>query len=217
MQRKWSEKEISYLKEIFENKTDVELAALLNRSLSSIRNKANEINLKKSTEHKSKIISKRNKMLARDLNYEILKEIASLYKTRSQFQLFDCSAYQTARRMNILDEICSHMIKPEIFNNILDDKYIQDICNKYVLFSDFRSNNIELYNKLRKLKKIDYYTSHMIKKIIWNDDKAKEIIKKYIYLKDFRENNYGCYIWVKKNNKNYLLSNLLNLNIQKKN
>lgn len=88
--------------------------------------------LEKSKEHKSRMIAKRNKMVGRDLNLENLREIASKYKTRGEFQFMDNSAYTTARCNGFLDDICSHMISvsysiPQlilkyILNNLLSDE-----------------------------------------------------------------------------------------------
>ena len=250
------------------------------------------------------------------------REISSKYKSRGEFQLFDSSAYQAARRMNILDDICSHMIKqsfsipqlilkfilsklindnllyntrqiikpyeldiyfPEynlafeyngkgwhtndkidkseicnkngiklftilennrsyekdiknqlidiidelneitnkknkkedienilidgsLFEEIINRDYIKSICDNYINYSDFRKENINLYNKLRKLKVLEFYTKHMKRNLVkWNIDKAIEEVRKYEYLGDFISNSNGCYHWIKKNKKEYLL------------
>ena len=38
-----------------------------------------------------------------------VRNIALQYNTRHEFQVYDNSAYQAARRMNILDNVCRHM------------------------------------------------------------------------------------------------------------
>lgn len=107
---KWSNEEITKLKELYPINYNILLSNIFNRSERSIISKASSLNLKKDKSHKSKAISKRNKMVGRDLSYNKLKEIALLYKTRTDFQKYDCSAYQSARVNGYLDEICKHMI-----------------------------------------------------------------------------------------------------------
>lgn len=325
---KWSDDEINFLIENYPNNKNKDLSKKMNRSLDSINRKSSSLGLKKTKEHKSKILSERNKIIGRDLTYDRLKKIASRYKTRGQFQYCDNSAYTTSRRRGILDEICSHMIKqsysipqlickflfdnivgekchyntkkiippyeldlfypsvnlaieyngkgwhdendntnlkvrmceeigilliiikennrryeedikkqiinnidlinnkldkkiekesllsldinPSIFNNILDDDYIISITKKYINYSEFRKNEINLYNKLQKLKQLDKYTSHMKRnRIYWDSDKLKKVISKYGYLKDLIENDFGCYCYIKKHKEfDYLLLNL---------
>ena len=124
MEKEWEISEVNYLKINFENTTNVELSKILKRSKSSIQSKANSLGLKKSKEHKSKMITKRNKMVNRDLTYDKLKEISLLYKTRAEFQISDGSAYTSARIMGILDDICTHMIKQSFSIPQLMLKYI---------------------------------------------------------------------------------------------
>lgn len=108
---KWSDEEIKKLIKLFPTTTNKELAIILNRTERQIKSKSFRLKLKKNTEHKSKLRSKTNKEMGRDLNECALKEIAIKYKTRSEFQRLDSSAYTTARVKGILDEICKHMIK----------------------------------------------------------------------------------------------------------
>ncbi len=324
MQIIWSENEVIKLKEIYEHTKNKDISFLMNRSLKSISKKANSLGLKKSKSHKSKMISQRNKIINRDLNYEKLKEIASIYKSRAEFQIYDSSAYQTARKSNLLDDICSHMIKQSfsipqlvlnnilskllnnnglyntrkiikpyeldvyfheyklafeyngkgwrlndkinkkdicikkgiklftlvensrkyeediknqlisildelnfvvnkkivasdinnivvstsIYKNILDVENVEKICKDYNDYNLFRKENINLYNKLLKLGNLYKYTNHMKKRIYWNETKAIEVINKFEYLNNLIKENYGCYLWIKKNKKEYLLEGL---------
>lgn len=288
-------------------------------------------NLKKSDSYIKKIRTQRNKSVGRDLTYELLKNIAKKYKTRAIFQHCDASAYTTARKMKILDDICSHMVRcsysipqlicKEIFNQLLNSecsynnreviypfeidlfyceynfgveyngkgwhnskesierdslkrkkclengiflfvinetnrKYeldikgqiianldfinknlnknfseddiskieirydfsedvlnkseVFEITNKYNLFSDFVKNENKLYHKLIRLKKLDFYTSHMIKKRKnRNLEEIKSEISKFTYLNDLLENSKWCYIFVKKRKLDHLLNGLL--------
>ena len=322
---KWNSEEITFLMKEYENNTDEYLAFKLDKSLSSIRNKSRRLSLRKSKEHKSKMITKRNKMVGRDLTLDKLKEISSKYKTRSEFQLNDPSAYSSSQKKGILNDLCKHMIKQSysipqlickyifdilvgeeceydtrniikpyeldlyyssnklaieyngkrwhnnekdntelkikmceelgiklivisennrryekdiklqiinnlntiniilnkqikdveilnieidnsIFNDLLDNEYIFTITNKYSEYSEFRKNEINLYNKLHRLNRLTEFTKHMNKnRIRWNLDKVKNTVNKYQYLQDLINNDYGCYLYIKKNNLEYII------------
>lgn len=122
----WEENEIVYLKNNYPNMKNIDISKYLNRSVKSINSKAFRLKLKKTKEHKSKMISKRNKMVGRDLTYHKLKEIASKYKTRGEFIFKDPSGYSSARVKGILDDICSHMYRQSYSIPQLICKYIFD-------------------------------------------------------------------------------------------
>lgn len=82
----WTVEEISLLKNNYPIMFNSDLVKLLNRTEQSIYLKANKLGLKKTTEHKSKCITKRNKIVGRDLTEELLREIAKKYKSKSEFQ-----------------------------------------------------------------------------------------------------------------------------------
>ena len=105
----WSHREIEKLKELYPNTTNEIISKILKRGIFSVSSKANFLDLHKSSQFKSKLLGERNKKMGRDLTPTFLMDIASKYKTRSEFQLKDGSAYQTARRSGLLDEFCQHM------------------------------------------------------------------------------------------------------------
>jgi hypothetical protein len=146
----WSEDEINYLVKNYSNMFNSELCEILNRTELSIYVKANKLGLHKSNSHKSKCISKRNKMVGRDLNYKTLSLIAKKYKTKSEFQKNDPSAYSSSRRNGILNDICSHMISKSFS---IPQLILKDIISKL-----YNTDNI-VYNDRRTLKpyEIDVY------------------------------------------------------------
>jgi DNA-directed RNA polymerase subunit N (RpoN/RPB10) len=147
---KWTQDEIKYLLENYHNTFNRELSEKLKRSESSIYVKANKLGLHKSESHKSKCISKRNKMVGRDLTYETLLSIAKKYKTRGEFQKNDPSAYSASRRLKIIDEICSHMVSKSFS--------IPQIILKNLLIKLYKTDNI-LFNDRQTIKpyEIDVY------------------------------------------------------------
>lgn len=125
----WTKEDEDILKDLFSDKKNEELAQILKKSKSSIVNKANHLGLKKSKLHRSKMISSRNKIKNRDLTYQFLSDIALKYKSRSEFQFSDPSAYTTARINGVLDDICKHM------NNLsfsIPQMMLFELCKKFI-------------------------------------------------------------------------------------
>jgi bifunctional non-homologous end joining protein LigD len=79
----WSESEIDFLVKNYSEMFNSELVKILDRSELSIYVKANKLGLSKSSEHKSRCISKRNKMVGRNLTNDALGLIAKEYKTKT--------------------------------------------------------------------------------------------------------------------------------------
>ena len=129
----WTDDEIDKLIKLYPNYHNDDIANILGKSKSSIDNKSYRLGLKKSdilinkrnreAIHKRKI---KNNEKFRDLTYTKLNDIAKNYKTKIEFIKGDSSAYDTARRIGVLDDICGHMsvIKfstPQlILKNIMD-------------------------------------------------------------------------------------------------
>lgn len=109
----WTTNEIKTLTELYPNNFNKEIADKLNKTVSAINLMGYRLKLKKTKD----LLNKRNKLSnesrikngGRDLSYEILKEIAKKYKTRIDFIRNDGPAYNTARLMGVLDDVCSHM------------------------------------------------------------------------------------------------------------
>lgn len=154
----WSENEIKKLKELYpENKTR-DVSILLDKTESSVNSKAFRIGLKKSKVYKEKIkngLIVRNKKNGRDLNIEKIKTIASNYKSRSEFQKNDPSAYRTALKMSILDDVCSHMIRQSFS--------IPQLILFEIVKNLFKSENV-FYNYRRLINpyEVDVYVKNKI-------------------------------------------------------
>jgi hypothetical protein len=133
----WSESEIKFLFENYSDKFNSELVDILGKSEKSIYMKANKLGLKKSKLHKSKCISKRNKMVGRDLNYKLMTEVAKKYKTRTELQKKDPSIYSTIRKNGLLDELCSHMVTKNFsVPQIILKKIIEVLITKTIKYND---------------------------------------------------------------------------------
>lgn len=209
----WTESEINYLKNNYSDKFNFELSKVLNRTEMSIYVKANKLGLKKTISHKSKCISKRNKMVGRDLTIELLHNIGKKYKTRSEFQKNDPSAYSSARLKNILDSVCSHMITKSFS---IPQLILKDIVSKI-----YKTDNV-LYNDRKVLKPYeidvflpDYGIGFEYNGKGWHNENKNDTIKNKMSL----DKNITI-ITINENNRDYeediktqLINNLKRLNI----
>lgn len=149
----WSEEEIDILKSTyaFNVENDEILRLLPNRTWSSIICRARRLKIRRNTVAKSKGIRERHIRNGRDASPENLAKIALKYKSKSKFYREDVSSYTAARKLGILDKICSHMVDDFKFN------YPQTIMFE-ILKNIFPEETI-LYNdrKTLKGKEIDVY------------------------------------------------------------
>lgn len=106
----WEDGEVLFLIKHFHNTFNEDLSVKLNKSVSSIQNKANKLGLIKSKEHISKCIGRRNKIVGRDLTEDFLKKEVLKYKSLSELQKKDSSVYSSIKKKGLINEFCSHMI-----------------------------------------------------------------------------------------------------------
>lgn len=220
--KKWTKEEENELIKIYSDEKNEIIAKLLNKEISQIERKANRLKLKKSKTHLSKNAINRNKLIGRDLSFEKLKDIASKYKTRGEFQRMDGSAYTTARIAGYLDEICSHMITN---NHSIPQLVLLSIIKK--LFS----NDIVTYNNKKIISpyEIDVYLEKY--KIgfeydgkLWHNDNKIDLIKdklckhKNITLIRLKENNRKYEIDIKSQliENLFIINNVCNKNFNKR-
>lgn len=86
---------------------------------------------------------------------------------------------------------------------------IKKICQKYSSFKEFRNKEIKIYNKLKKLKLVDEYTSHMEKmRHIWLETELVEEIKKYKTLNELITYGNNIYSVIKNRKLNHLIDHL---------
>jgi hypothetical protein len=131
----WTKEQEKYLINNYSDLSNEELSKILMKSINSIYNKSHKLELKKSKEHKSRMIGKRNKMVGRDLSYETLKNIAKKYKSRGEFQKYDSSAYTISRVKGYLDSICSHMVKCQFsIPQLILSEIIKIIINNEIIY-----------------------------------------------------------------------------------
>lgn len=235
----WTKEEIEYLEKNYSNLRNDEICKILNISDDSLENKAHRLNLKKSTSHKSKMIAKRNKMMAKFFSYDMLKDIAKKYKSKGEFQKYDCVAHSCAKRMGYLDDICNHMIKQsfsipqlilsEIIKIVITDEIIYDtrkiikpyeldvFIPKYNLAFEYDGKGWHLNNKNDKIKD-DLCVTKNIKliRIVENNRDYINDIKTQLINKLDDINNY-CKLNIQKNDiiniDDIILNNIVNNNV----
>lgn len=105
----WSDEEIEYLKDNFENYTNKELSYILGKSYKNVTKQLRKQGLYKSKIAIDKLKSKINKSNGTDLSYEFVKNKALLYETKGDFYQFDRYAYNKAVKMGWIESVCSHM------------------------------------------------------------------------------------------------------------
>ena len=218
---KWTKEKIKLLIDLYPNTPNYELINVFDVTEKSLTAKAYRLNLKKTKECKSFLIGKRNKMVGRDLNYNNLKLIASKYKSRSEFQLNDSSAYSSARIKGYLDDICSHMISKSfsipqmIMKNILDILFKSE--SNYNDRKFLKPYEIDLYYPKFNLG-FEYNGSgwHKNNK---NDSLKRDLaIKKGITLITIHENNRNYILDIKTQIKENmcLISKITNISLDEK-
>lgn len=210
----WKDEEIELLKELYTYRKSEDISIILERSLSSIINKANELNLKKSINYKNELnnnLIKRNKKIGRDLSDELLKEIALKYKSRSEFILNDASAYTTSRKKGkeFLDKICLHMISQSFS--------IPQLILFFIIKIIFKDDNIYYnYRNLIKPYEIDIYIENKLA-IEYNGKKWH--LNDKVNKKELCNNINIDFLLILENNRNYesdiknqLIENINSLN-----
>lgn len=137
---KWTKELEDKLTSLYPNTPNYDLVKIFNVSEKTLTCKAYRLQLIKTKECKGYLIGKRNKMVGRDLSVELLTEIALNYKTRSEFQYGDSSAYTTARRKGLLKDICKHM---SVINFSIPQLILKDIMDNILgLDSEYDTRQI---------------------------------------------------------------------------
>lgn len=116
---------------------------------------------------------------------EKCQERALLYKTKSDFKKHDGSAYTTAVREKWLNEICTHMTKPQIKRKWTIEKLYAE-AKKYKTIKEFKMKSHSAYVTAQNLGIGRQICSHMYKgkrKL-----RALEEIKQQKLSKSFEDN-----------------------------
>lgn len=128
-----------------------------------------------------------------------IKKNALKYKTKTDFLKNDPKSFYDAKRYNIFNEVCSHMIQ---LRKVYDLKMLKSISNKYSSLKDFYKNEPNAYSVANRMKVLPIITSHMLRKrtnIKFTKSKVAELAKKCIGRKEFNIKYSSESKWAKKN------------------
>ena len=103
-----------------------------------------------------KYIPKNKKIWTEDT----VREEALKYSSRRDFRQLAVGAYAFARRENILDEICTHMIRV-VTPQKWDENSLRSVAQEYTTLTEFRKHESNAYNAARKKGILEYVCSHM--------------------------------------------------------
>tara|TARA_Y100000034_G_scaffold136985_1_gene217997 strand:- start:3946 stop:5565 length:1620 start_codon:yes stop_codon:yes gene_type:complete len=116
---------------------------------------------------------------------------AKKYDTRSNFKKNNAAAYQAARRLGILDIVCSHMkikLKRHTKESIIKE------AKNYRTKKEFSVKSPSAYNKALKLGILNNACSHMVcGRTKWSKKKIKIIAKKYKKRSNFQKFEPNAY------------------------
>lgn len=156
------------------------------------------------------------KKIIDNLDYEKCKEEALKYKSRTEFKNNSSGTYNKARKLKILDTICSHMyrkIKPKGYWSY---EKCKEEALKYTSKFEFQKKCSSAYSKSYEEKWLDEICSHM--------KRLNNLKKRVIYSFEFdldKNNNRFVYVGLTYNpetrNKDHLLRGPVFDHVQKGN
>ncbi len=152
----WTLEEDEILKNLWESEINSKEFVIGDKTFRQMSDRAKILKFKRNLEAKRLATINTNKtILGRDLSFENCKEIASKFKSKSQFCREDNSAYVTSRNKGWLEELCSHMLVGKSFN------YPQTFL--FELIKQIYSECTVTYNdrKIIYPKEIDVYVSEL--------------------------------------------------------
>lgn len=106
----WTEKELNYLRNHYNDFSNPELSVKLNKSTRNIARTLNKLNLIKNLDSVKKIRTRRNKEIGTDLTFEYISIIAKKYNSRGEFYQFDPVCYNKAVKEKWLNKVSNHMV-----------------------------------------------------------------------------------------------------------
>jgi superfamily II DNA or RNA helicase len=133
-------------------------------------------------------------------NINSITKEALKYNTRGEFAIKNQSAYNAAKRLNILDDVCKHMTD----RFFITHDYCKEIAKNYSDKTSFMNEHKSIYAYARKHNIWEKITSHIKEETNnkWNNENITKVAKKCKSFYDFID-NYP-YAYRKAKNKNLL-------------
>lgn len=128
---------------------------------------------------------------------EMCKQQALKYTSRGEFEENEPGCYKAAIRLEIYDEICSHMDYIKLPNNYYTKERCFEIAQLYLSRTEFSKGNPSAYNKCLKHHWLDELCKHMTgtrkKHGHWNKENCLKEASKYSTRGDFSKYSSSCY------------------------
>lgn len=127
-----------------------------------------------------------------------IQKEALKFNTRNIFYEKSHGAYKAAKRMKILEEVCSHMESQKL-NGEYNPNFrwtkekIQQFAMKCKSKVEFRNSYPEVYDAAYRNGCLLEVTSHMKRNTIWTKDSIVKIANKYVVRNDFEIHQKNAY------------------------
>lgn len=154
------EEDVKYIKNNFSKESNVDIKNKLNCSLQDILIVSRYYNLKKDKKLaailKREMLIERNKnIIGRDLSIDALRTIALSYQTKREFSEKDPSAYTTANKLGVMEDITKHMVAtyfsvPQIILRQITEKLLKTNC-EYNTRKVIKPYELDIYYENLKL------------------------------------------------------------------
>ena len=132
--------------------------------------------------------------------FELVQQQASLYATRTAFQMGSPSAYQTARKNGWLDHVCTHMDAPR---RGAPTKWTPELVHRealnYATRTAFQKGSTNAYQTARKNGWLDQVCSHMQRKVKWTFEAVQKEASLYTTRTKFAKGSNSAYQTALKN------------------
>lgn len=149
-----SEEDILYIIKSYPTHTDRHIFEKTGCTKSKLKTIVDYYEIKKDEkvvrERRKRILTKRNKeVLGRDLTVEFISEQAKKYQTKTEFYYNDPSAYSSANKLGIMEDITKHMVNlsfsiPQIILRQITESIFKEKC-KYNTRRVIKPYEIDVY------------------------------------------------------------------------
>lgn len=104
-----------------------------------------------------------------------IQEIALSFKTRNDFRVQNPSAYNAARRLSILDEVCSHMDEKYSSNTKYTNEELLNIASQYNSVNQLYTTNKKIYETMRRRKLLSIFKNSIKNKVQATQEEVAEL------------------------------------------
>ena len=122
-------------------------------------------------------------------NEENVRKEAEKYSSRKEFAIKNSSAYNAARKLNLLDEYYQTHVSPK-----WTEENVRKEAKKYISRNDFQTKKPSGYNVARKMGILDeLFPKRAKRRSKWTEENVRKEAKKYNSKKEFKDNEAGAH------------------------